>query len=109
MAGKLKNLTRTARTYNLTTKVAPLRRMYPRATQLPDGGAAISDRRVVIPDSITILAGATSPVLEDGVLSCPEIAKAISKRDLLWLEEPKPAPVEAKPAKAKTHDTTEKR
>ncbi len=88
MSGKLRNRTRTAKVYNLTTKVAPVRHMFARRHEHRDGRVVISDRRIVIPDSITIRAKQESETLPDTVLGCPEIASAIERRDLVWVPDP---------------------
>jgi hypothetical protein len=87
MPGKLHNKTRRALTLNLTTKVAPLRKLYDRRTANADGSTSIAPTRIVIPDSITVLAGKCSGVLADGVAHCPEVAAAIARRDVAWIAE----------------------
>ena len=98
MTGKLTNRTRTAQTYNLTNKVAPVRKIFERRTQTRDGVVSISDRRVVFPDSITILFGETSKSLPDGVKHCPEVVAALARRDVVWVQDPVEAAV-AEPTK----------
>lgn len=85
MTGKLKNRTRFQHTYNLSLKVAPLRKIYER--QGPNG---VENRRIVLPDSVTVLAGVgtLSQSLPDGAKDCPEVAKAIARRDVFWVPDP---------------------
>lgn len=87
MAGKLKNRTRRAITLNLTTKVAPKRHVFSRVSESRDGSSAVTDRRLVLPDSITILAGSVSSSLPDSVQHCPEVAGAIQRRDVIWIQD----------------------
>lgn len=98
MAGKLKNRTRRAITLNLTTKVAPKRHVFSRVSESRDGSSAVTDRRLVLPDSITILAGSVSSSLPDSVQHCPEVAGAIQRRDVIWIQDAPSAP-EAKKAR----------
>jgi len=78
----LENVSRTQKTFNLTARIAPLRRVHKRATTDRDGRTRIDDRRLVYPDSITILAGATSKDLPDSYEHAPEVAKAIARGDV---------------------------
>lgn len=115
MSGKLKNRTRTAKVYNLTTKVAPVRHMFARRHEHRDGKVVINDRRLVLPDSITILGKKESDTLPDAVLGCPEIAGAIERRDLVWVPDPetekkakRSKKADEKPADASTQVDTPK-
>jgi hypothetical protein len=110
MSGKLKNLTRVAKTYNLTTKVAPVRHLFARREEAKDGTVRVKDRRLVIPDSVTICAGKLSDSLPDGVPHCPDVAAAIARREVVWV--PDEEIVEAKaetsePEVVKDVETTE--
>lgn len=89
MTGKLKNRTRFSHTYNLSLKVAPLRKIYER-----QGSNGVENRRIVLPDSVTVLAGVgtLSPSLPDGAKDCPEVAAAIKRRDVIWVPDPVEAP-----------------
>jgi hypothetical protein len=97
MPGKLENLTRRARTFNLTTRIAPIRALFDRREDQKDGTAKVVSRRVVYPDSISLLArGSTADDLHDGVPLCPEVAKAITKGEVRWVPTPE-KPKKAKP------------
>lgn len=85
MPGKLQNLTRRAVVYNLTTKVAPVRHVFKRRTEHKDGTVRTVDRRLVLPDSVTVLAGKLSESLPDGVARCPEVIAAIARHDVKWI------------------------
>lgn len=108
MSGKLKNRTRRALTFNLTTKVAPVRHLFGRRTDHRDGSVTIADKRLVLPESVTVLAGKNnlSASLPDSAVGCPEIAAAIARKDVEWIPDPKetepaaeiPAVLEAPPA-----------
>lgn len=102
MSGKLKNRTRRALTFNLTTKVAPIRHLFDRRVEHKDGSVSTQKRRLVLPDSVTVLAGKLSASLPDGVPHCPEVAAAIARRDVEWIpDEPAAeAPAEEAPAEA---------
>lgn len=97
MPGKLKNRTRRALTFNLTTKVAPVRHVFKRRTEQKDGSVTVGDRRLILPDSVTILSKGFSDSLPDGVPFCPEVAAAIARRDVEWIPD---ASVKEQKAKA---------
>jgi hypothetical protein len=86
--GTLENRTRTAKTYNLTLAVAPLRREYARRVEGPDGKVRSDMKRLVHPDSITLLAGEKRSKLPEQITACPEVAAAIARRELAWTPEP---------------------
>lgn len=96
MSGKLKNRTRRALTFNLTTKVAPVRHLFGRRTDHRDGTVSIADKRLVLPDSVTVLTGKhnLSTSLPDSAVSCPEVAAALARKDVEWIPDSK----EAEPA-----------
>lgn len=103
MSGKLKNRTRRALTFNLTTKVAPVRQLFDRRVEHKDGSTSVAQRRLVFPDSVTVLAGKLSDSLPDGAPHCPEVAAAIARRDVEWVpDEPasssKPSDASESPA-----------
>lgn len=89
--GTLENLTRTISVYNLTTAVAPIRKEFARVQTHKDGTATLTSKRVVFPDSITILAGEKLSGLSDGVTSAPEIRAAIARKELRWIPDAAPA------------------
>lgn len=103
MSGKLKNRTRRALTFNLTTKVAPIRHLFDRRVEHKDGSVSTQKRRLVLPDSVTVLAGKLSTSLPDGAPQCPEVAAAIARRDVEWIpdepaaEAPAEAPADGAP------------
>lgn len=107
MSGKLKNRTRRALTFNLTTKVAPIRHLFDRRLEQKDGTVKTTQRRLVLPDSVTVLAGKLSDSLPDGAPHCPEVAAAIARRDVEWIPDPEKVAEPEKPAepeKASTED-----
>ncbi len=79
----LENRSRTQKTFNLTHRIAPLRRVHKRARRDAEGNTHVHDHRVVYPDSITILAGRTSQPVPDNYAGAPEIAKAIKRGDVV--------------------------
>lgn len=99
MSGKLTNRTRKALTFNLTTTVAPVRKVFDRMIEDREGSRKTVQRRVVFPDSITVLVGTPTESLADGVQHCPEVAEAIKRRDVIWTKDPV---VEATPEPAST-------
>lgn len=107
MPGKLKNRTRLARTYNLTTKVAPVRHLFARREEHKDGTVKTHDRRLVLPDSVTVLGGGFSDLLPDGAPHCPEVAAAIARREVEWVPEPekKAEPKSEQPKAAESEPT----
>lgn len=90
MPGKLKNRTRRALVFNLTLKVAPVRQLFPRRVERKDGSVGIEDRRLVLPASVTVLAGKLSASLPDGVPHCPEVSAAIARREVEWIPDAEP-------------------
>src|SRR5258706_10549664 len=82
----LENRTRTQKTFNLTHRIAPLRRVHKRAVRDREGVTRVHDHRMVYPDSITILAGKQSPPVPDIYVTAPEIAKAIVAGDIVVRE-----------------------
>jgi hypothetical protein len=103
MSGTLENRTRTAKTFNLTLAVAPLRREYARRTEGPDGQVRAAAKRLVHPDSITLLAGEKRSGLPDQIVACPEVKAALARHELRWT----PDPVKAEPAKEPEHVAAE--
>lgn len=100
----LENRTRTQKTFNLSHKTAPLRRVHKRAVRDAEGNTQVHDHRVVYPDSLTILAGKQSQPVPDNYAGAPEIAKAIRKGDIVVKPAPEaPAPSDA-PAAEPTAD-----
>lgn len=81
MTVKLTNTQRTQQTFNLTREFAPKRHLFKSSTLNKDGSVSFSDRRVVIPDSVTLLAGESREFV-DGILTCPEIKNAIASKKL---------------------------
>jgi hypothetical protein len=106
--GKLKNLTRRVFVANLSTQVAPVRHLFNRREEHSDGTWGSTEKRVVLPDSITILTGQESESLPVQVTKCPEIEAAINERRLKWTDDPAPEPVKnalkaAAPEPARVH------
>jgi hypothetical protein len=74
---EIQNVSGRVQVFNLTNKVAPLRRVYPSRTVDREGLVSHGERRVVHPDSITIRAGGSVKV-PDGYQTAPEIQKAVA-------------------------------
>lgn len=91
---KLTNRTRTAKTYNLTVATAPHRMEVERRVDDREGNVRKETRRLMVPDSITLLAGETR-IVPTGYLSAPEIKAALQRRELVRsaVETPETAPV----------------
>lgn len=107
MPVKLKNLTRMALPLNLTRGRPAVRVEALRSDKQSDGGMAQREVRLMLPDSITLLAGDTSEELPDVVKDCPEVlgAKLAGKLDVIVVKPSAPAP-EAATAKAPVEPAT---
>lgn len=81
MSVRLTNTQRTQQTFNLTREFAPVRHVFPRAAESASGQGAARSVRLVLPDSVTFLAG-ESRVYPDGVMTCPEIRGAVESKRL---------------------------
>jgi len=79
---KLVNLSRTSLTFNLTREVAPLRRVYTRTRIEKTGETHREERRIVIPDSVTLLHGESRGGFHPSVVRCPEVAALIAAKKL---------------------------
>ena len=82
MLTKLVNLSRTSLTFNLTREVAPLRCVYPRTRTEKTGETYREERRIVIPDSVTLLHGESRGGFHPSVVRCPEVAALIAAKKL---------------------------
>lgn len=82
MSTKLVNTSRTALTFNLTREVSPIRRVYARTRVEKTGEVHLEDRRLVIPDSVTLLHGESRGGFHPSVVRCPEVAALIAARKL---------------------------
>lgn len=82
MMVKLVNISRTSLTFNLTREFAPLRRVYTRTRTEKTGESYREERRIVIPDSMTLLFGESRGGLHPSVVRCPEVAALIAAKKL---------------------------
>lgn len=73
--------------FNLTRDIAPRRMILERRTETSDGGFARHDKRIVVPDSITLLAGARLENLHPAVVRAPEVVAAIQRGSVIVVED----------------------
>jgi hypothetical protein len=115
----LKNITKHPKrmlTFNLTRAEGSVKVTNRVTVETRDGERRQKTTSKLVPDSLRIAHGETSRALPESVLLVPDVAKAITKRELLVQKAPKdvgpkpekkPAPVKAPPAPPPPADEAE--